>query len=147
MAQDHELCRKKESQKWTRRTGRHCRPVLQLPTGQSRSLQTVGSNNSTILAHMEGTGAKQNEQNGASDEKGSVHGKGEQQANIARRTGRCRQTQPADAPSGTGLKETTSRWPVLQKKQQLPQMMSACRAVGGWECSSAGSQKGGCRPA
>ena len=38
-------------------------------------------------------------------------------------------TQPADAPSGTGLEETTSRWPVLQQKQQLPQMMSACRAV------------------
>ena len=36
MAQDHGLCREKEKGvKWTRRTGRHCRPVLQLPTGQS----------------------------------------------------------------------------------------------------------------
>ena len=35
MAQDHGLCRKKgKKSKMNRRTGRHCRPVLQLPTGQ-----------------------------------------------------------------------------------------------------------------
>ena len=38
-------------------TGRHCRPVLQLPTGQSCSLQTVGTDDKLlalkpILAHM-----------------------------------------------------------------------------------------------
>ena len=42
MAQDHGLCRKKrKSVKWTRRTGRHCRPVLQLPTGQFSQLANM----------------------------------------------------------------------------------------------------------
>ena len=56
-------------------------------------------------------------------------------------------TQPADAPSGTGLKkQTASRWPVLQQKQQLPQMTSACRAGKWGECDGTGTQKGGLRP-
>ena len=50
MAQDHELCRKKKS-KWTRRTGRHCRPVLQLPTGQFSQLANCWYF-SMVLAHM-----------------------------------------------------------------------------------------------
>ena len=63
-----------------RRTGRLCRPVLQLPTGQSRSLQTVGS----ILAHMEMNRGQSKTTERGQDEMGSGHGKGEQQANIAR---------------------------------------------------------------
>ena len=66
-------------------TGRHCRPVLQLPTGQSRSLQTAGPN-TTILAHMEMNRGKRSKMNGAKQnlkqtergqtvEKGSGHGR------------------------------------------------------------------------
>ena len=41
MAQDHGLCRKKVSQQMNRRTGRLCRPVLQLPTGQFSQLANM----------------------------------------------------------------------------------------------------------
>ena len=66
MAQDHGLCRKKVSQQMDRCTGRHCRPVLQLPTGQSRSLQTAGPNKLLALTDDD-PGAHGNEQ-GASKE-------------------------------------------------------------------------------
>ena len=66
MAQDHGLCRKKkQSNGMDRCTGRHCRPVLQLPTGQSCSLQTAGPNNKLLA--LTDPGAHGNEQ-GASKE-------------------------------------------------------------------------------
>ena len=49
-----------------------------------------------------------------------MDGKGEQ-ANTARRRGRCRQTQPADDPTGTGLEATAADDPAgtgLAAKQQ-----------------------------
>ena len=63
MAQDHGLCRKKEkqSQVVNRRTGRLCKPVLQLPTGQFSQLANMMQQRVTILAHMEMNRGKQNE--------------------------------------------------------------------------------------
>ena len=58
MAQDHGLCRKKKRVKMDRRTGRLCRPVLQLPTGQFSQLANMMILAMMILAHMEGTGGK-----------------------------------------------------------------------------------------
>ena len=149
-------------------TGRHCRPVLQLPTGQSSSLQTCWYIEQLILAHMEWNGASKMNRTGASklervqtDEKGSGNGRQRQagtqpaEQNHCRQTqpaeqGNCRRTQPADSPSGTGLKTNGHSWPALQQKQQQPQTMSACLSpcsAGKWgECSRAGIQKGGCRP-
>ena len=74
MAQDHGLCRKRKS-KTNRRTGRLCRPVLQLPTGQSCSLQTCCLQRSWRTWNEQG--AKQNEQNGGKNVEGSGHGMGD----------------------------------------------------------------------
>ena len=61
MAQDHGLCKEKgKAVKWTRRTGRHCRPVLQLPTGQFSQLANMLK---PILAHMDMNGGKQSKMN------------------------------------------------------------------------------------
>ena len=72
---------KRKAVKWTRRTGRHCRPVLQLPTGQSCSLQQTcddpGAHGLNRGKQSKLNGAKQLER-GQTDEQGSGHGKGEQ---------------------------------------------------------------------
>jgi len=52
-------------------TGRHCRPVLQLPTGQLCSWQTAGPNK--LLALNDDPGAHGNEQ-GASKQKQNGRG-------------------------------------------------------------------------
>ena len=102
-----------------RRTGRLCRPVLQLPTGQSCSLQTCWDSGKMILAHMamnRGT-QKQNER-GQNVEKGSGH-------DMAK-GGHGRQTQPAEqATAGNhsrrtlrpaqASRQTASRWPASQQ--------------------------------
>ena len=90
MAQDHGLCRKKKS-KMDRCTGRHCRPVLQLPTGQFCSLQTAGPNTSNDPGAHGRNRWKANKANewgqsklngGKNVEKGSGHGRQSwQQAN------------------------------------------------------------------
>ena len=67
MAQDLWTLQEKGKRVKNRRTGRHCRPVLQLPTGQSVQLPTM------ILAHMD-MDRGQSKMNGANDEKGSGHG-------------------------------------------------------------------------
>ena len=90
---------------------------------------------------------------GKNVEEGSRYG----MAKVNRQTqpaeqGRCRQTQPADDPTGTGLEVTTADDPAdtgLAAKQQ-PQMklagLSPCSA--GWwrECGGAGHSEGGLRP-
>ena len=127
MAQDHGLCRKKVSQQMDRCTGRHCRPVLQLPTGQFSQLANCWNNKlATILAHMDMNGAmKQNEMDGG---KATERGQMMRAVGMAGKTQPAEQqlqaTQPADAPSGTGLEETTSRWPVSQQSPQLPMMLA-----------------------
>ena len=47
----------------------------------------------------------------------------------ARRTSTAGKRSRRSLPPAQALKQTASRWPALQQKQQLPQMMSACRAV------------------
>ena len=69
MAQDHGLCRKRKGKKsqMDRRTGRHCRPVLQLPTGQFSQLANMllELHTTMILAHMDLNRAnKQKQMNG-----------------------------------------------------------------------------------
>ena len=67
--------------------------------------------------------------------------------------GRCRQTQPADDPTGTGLVETTAAddpaGTGLAAKQQ-PQMkldgLSPCNASWWRECGGAGHLEGGLGP-
>ena len=108
----------KETVKWTRRTGRHCRPMLQLPTGQFSQLA-----NMLICTTCDDPGAHGNEQvakhngakwTGASKMNGArTDGQWAWQAKIAAGTqpaeqNHCRRTQPADSPSGTGL-ETNSQ--------------------------------------
>ena len=83
-----------------RRTGRLCRPVLQLPTGQSAQ-QTCDDDPG---AHGMNRGQSNTER--GDDEKGSGHG----MAKASRHTkpaghGHCRQTQPANGLPGTGLEE------------------------------------------
>ena len=80
MAQDHGLCRKKEKSTMNRRTGRLCRPVLQLPTGQSCSLQTCWFDPG---AH--GMNRGQSKMNGGKNvEKGSGHGMAKASRHTAR---------------------------------------------------------------
>ena len=121
--------------KWTRRTGRHCRPVLQLPTGQSCSLQTCCYNDVDPGAH----GMKQGKANKMNWSKANLNGGKmlmravgmagkEWQANKKpAKQGNCRRTQPADSPSGSGIKTNGHRWPASQRKQQLPQSWPASR--------------------
>ena len=94
---------------------------------------------------MEGTGANEaNELNGASKlEWGQEVMRAVGMAGKMGKAGKtqpaeqnnCRQTQPADSPSGTGLEEQTAHsWPALQQQQQLQTRMadlSPCRKVGG----------------
>ena len=107
-------------------TGRHCRPVLQLPTGESSSLQTVVTNDDKLLAltddkllALTDPGAHGNEQGKQTEanERGKANLNGgkmlrravgmagkDGSRHTARRTSHCRRTQPADSPPGTGLK-------------------------------------------
>ena len=93
-----------------RRTGRHCRPVLQLPTGQSCSLQTVDPG-----AH--GMNRGQSKMNGGKLLRRAVGMAWQRRAGTQpAEQGRCRQTQPADDLPGTGLEATTaSSWPASQQ--------------------------------
>ena len=103
-----------------------------------------------ILAHMEGTGAKQNELNGGKNvEEGSGYGRQRVDRHTACRTGTAgkhsrRALRPAQAS-----KQMASSWPASQQKQQLPTKLaclSPCSAGRWGECSGAGSQEGGRRP-
>ena len=73
-------------------------------------------------AHGNEQGAKQSKMNGGKNvDVGSGHGKGGRQAKPAEQ-GRCRQTQPADDPTGTGLEETTASrrsWPASRRAVQV----------------------------
>ena len=128
-------------------TGRHCRPVLQLPTGQFCSWQTAGPNkllnnrHDDPGAHGNETGANDKREmklNGAKQLNGGKNvdegqwvwqAKGGRQTKACR-TGHCRRTQPADSSHGTGLKTNDHSWPALQQKQPLPDYevgLSPCR--------------------
>ena len=63
MAQDHGLCRKKGKSIMDRCTGRHCRPVLQLPTGQfvARKLLALTDKQTAGPANGDDPGAHGNE--------------------------------------------------------------------------------------
>ena len=103
-------------------TGRHCRPVLQLPTGQSCSWQTAGPNKLLALTQRSWrtwneTGQSTMKQNGRGQANlmGARTGEGQwawqakngrQATKTARRTSHCRRTQPADSPPGSGLEQT-----------------------------------------
>ena len=71
------------------------------------------------------------------------------QANKSPLNRHCRQTQPADSLPGTGLKPNSQQLAgFAAKTQQLPDdVVLPSVQLGGGECSRAGSQKGGCRPA
>ena len=111
---------KKEKRKRVknRRTGRLCRPVLQLPTGQSCSLQTVGSNNSSRRSWRTWNeqGSNKASERGQEHVKGSGDGMAKASRHTACRTGHCRQTQPADSPPGTGLKINSQQLAGLAAK-------------------------------
>jgi len=69
-----------------------------------------------ILAHMDMNRGKQSKMNGGQELMWAVGmAKAKASRHTARRTRHCRQTQPVDSPPGTGLKETTSRWPASQQ--------------------------------
>ena len=133
MAQDHGLCRKKVSQQMDRCTGRHCRPVLQLPTGQSCSLQTVGLTQDDPGAHGNEQMAKQNEiERGQEHVKGSGHGRqsGRQPKRPAEQSTAGKHSLLNKATAGRhsqrilrpaqASQQTASSWPALQQTQQLP---------------------------
>ena len=117
----------------------------------SCSLQTVAF--TLIPARMEmnrGVGANQNRTGLVN--RGSGHG----MAKVGRHTkpaeqGRCRQTQPADDPTGTGLEAQLQTIRPIQASQQNNSQqtlagLSPCSA--GWwrECGGAGHSKGGLGP-
>ena len=151
MAQDHGLCRKRKSksQQVNRRTGRHCRPVLQLPTGQSCSLQTCCLQRSWRTWNEQG--AKQNEQHG---------GKMRWAVGMAWQRWQQANTKPAEQATAGGHSRRTLRpaqasrnnsqqMAGLAAKQQPPMKLaglSPCSA-GRWrECGGAGHSRGGLRP-
>ena len=94
---------------WTLQEKKKSQPMHgpQLQARVVAANRTVRTTCASILAHMEmNRGQSKTEQNGANDE-GSGHG----MAKASRHTqpaelGRCRQTKPADDPTGTGLEET-----------------------------------------
>ena len=57
---------------WTRRMGRHCRPVLQLPTGQSCSLQTWCYDDDDPGAHGHERGKQKQNERGKQTERGQM---------------------------------------------------------------------------
>ena len=133
MAQDHGLCRKKgKESKWNRHTGRHCRPVLQLPTGQSCSLQTCWSQNDDDPGAHGNDRGKHNELNGAKQLDG---GKLLRAVGMAGKVGTAGKTQPAEqalqANTAGGLSarhKPQNKQPADGRpcsKQQQPQTMSA----------------------
>ena len=128
-------------------TGRHCRPVLQLPTGQSCSWQTAGPDK--LLALTDGDpGAHGNEQ-GASKQSeldGGNEAKLERGQDVDEGSGHGRQrvagkTQPAEQGTAGRHSQRTLRPAQASKnkrptvgrpcsKQQQPQMSSLpCRTV------------------
>ena len=107
-----------------RRTGRLCRPVLQLPTGQSLQLTRR-----SWRTWNEQVGAKQTERNGANDEKGSGHG----MAKVSSRHTACR-TRPLQANTAgrwsarhRPQKTTASSWPASQQNNSRRQSWPASR--------------------
>ena len=89
---------------------------------------------------------------GQTDEEGSGHGMAKVAGTQSRQNkARCRQTQPADEPTGTGLEaQLQTIWPIQASQQNNSQQMlaglSPCSA--GWwrECGGAGHSGGGLRP-
>ena len=124
-------------------TGRHCRPVLQLPTGQSCSLQTL------VFMDDPGAHGKNRGKQSKTTERGKANLNGARtcegqwawQAKRSRQTqpaeqSHCRRTQPADPPSGTGLITNGHRWPASQQTTAADDdvglsLAVQCRQVGG----------------
>ena len=120
--------KEKVSQPMDRCTGRHCRPVLQLPTGQSCSLQTAGPDNK-LLALTDDPGAHGNEQmaneaklDRGQDVEGSGHGRQNgRQAKHSLLNSNCRQHRllnkatAGNSASGfsTRLRPQTNGWPTV----------------------------------
>ena len=106
--------------KWNRRTGHHCRPVLQLPTGQFSQLANMLLA-LKILAHME-MNRGQSKMNGGKMLRRAVGMAWQRRAGTQpAEQSHCRRTQPADSPPGTGLKKHNSQQLAgLAAKQQPP---------------------------
>ena len=123
---------KRKQVKLTRCTGRHCRPVLQLPTGQSCSWQTAGPNKLLALTRRswrtwtwnrwqstmkQMNGAKQTERGQDVDE-GSGHGR--QRVKAGKHSPQNKALQ-ADSASGLSVRHrpqntrTAHSWPALQQ--------------------------------
>ena len=124
MAQDHGLCRTKVRVKWNRGTGRLCRPVLQLPTGQSCSLQTCCNVD---------PGAHGMDRGQSNTERGQMLRRAVGMA-WQRRAG----TQPAEQGTAgrhsrrtlrpaQASKTTASSWPASQQSNSCPQSWPASR--------------------
>jgi len=109
---------KKEKSQMDRRTGRHCRPVLQLPTGQFSQLANMLSRQTDDPgAHGNEQGKAKQTGRGQTVEEGSGYGMAKASRHTACRTRPLQATQPADSPPGTGLKtNTASSWPASQQK-------------------------------
>ena len=106
MAQDHGLCRKKVKRVKVKNEPVHGLPLQARVVAANRTVCTTCA---SILAHMELNRGGKAKLNGAKCAEGSRHG----MAKASRHTkpaeqGRCRQTQPADDPTGTGLVVTTA---------------------------------------
>jgi len=108
---------------------------LQLPTGQSCSLQTCWFGLVDPGAHgHEQVGKQTKQMDRGKDVDG---GKNWMRAvGMAGKEGKQKPAEQGTAGNTAGRRsvrhrpqETTSRWPASQQEPQLPQMMSACRAV------------------
>ena len=141
-------------------TGRHCRPVLQLPTGQFRSLQTAGPNNKLLA--LTDPGAHGNEQgkqtearwNGASKLEANERG----QTDEGQWAWQAKNGQQAHSPQNRQLQADTAgglsarlrpqnKRPAVGRpcsKQQQPQSCPASCRAGRWgECKVLALRKAG----
>ena len=130
-----------------RRTGRLCRPVLQLPTGQFSQLANMlvrswRTWNEEGANKMNRTGAR------TCEGQWGWHGKGEQAHSLQNKALQADTAGGLSARHRPPNKQPAVGRPHSQKQQ--PQTMSACLSscsAGRWgERSGAGSQEGGCRP-
>ena len=151
-------------------TGRHCRPVLQLPTGQSCSLQTVGTEDNLlalkpILAHMAMNRSKRSkmEWGQSTNARGQANlnggkmlmravgmaGKGWQAHSPQNKATAGGHSQRILRPAQASKQQTAHRWPASQRnnsRRPTSACLSPCSAGRWGECKDVGTQEGGCRP-
>ena len=130
MAQDHGLCEEKRVK--NRRTGRLCRPVLQLPTGQFNNLHNDPG------AHGMNRWGQSNTERGQTVEKGSGHGKGEQAHSLQNKATAGGHSRRILRLAQASKQQTAHSWPVSQQSNSCPQQCSAGRWGGVQRCWHSG---------